>query len=61
MTIAIKIRHTGHSPAGWKRRTGRGSDANVVVKIPYRRVSRAGVVEKIIRLPVFVEVSCRNV
>ncbi len=40
MTVAIKIRHTRHAPARPQRRAERAANANVIVKIPYRRLPR---------------------
>src|SRR5206468_7170477 len=45
MGVAIKIRYTPQSPAGRKSRAVRAADENVVVKIPYRCLTRPGITE----------------
>ena len=41
MAIAIKIGYPYHAPASRKSRPRQAGAYNVVVKIPYRRLSRA--------------------
>ena len=41
MAVAIKVRHPYHAPASRKSGPIQTGAENVVVKIPYRRLSRA--------------------
>src|SRR5438093_409501 len=56
MTVAIKIRHPRYLPAGRKSWTVRAADENVVVQIPDRCLTRAGVLKYIIRFSVAVKI-----
>src|SRR6266567_1119816 len=58
MTVAIKIGHPHHLPAHWKSGPERGADEDIVVKIPYLCLPRAGNVKEVIWMTVVVEVSC---
>src|SRR5436190_343736 len=61
MTLAIKISHTHYTIAGRKSGPVRGTDANVVVEIPYPRLLCTRIVENPIGLPVVVKVRrCRR-
>src|SRR5438477_5922274 len=60
MTVAIKISHTHYTIAGRKSGPVRGTDANVVVEIPYPRLLCTRIVENPIGLSVLVKVTCRH-
>src|SRR5436305_493644 len=61
MAVAVKISHAHCTIAGRKSRTVPGTDANVVVEIPYRRLPRGGIVKQVIWMAVVVKVSWRSV
>ena len=56
MAVAIKVRYFYHAPASRKGRPKHAGAENVVVKIPYRRLSRASIVKQVIRLAVAIKV-----
>src|SRR6476620_3156366 len=57
MAIAIKVGYPYHAPASRKSRPRQAGAENVVVKIPYRRLSRASIVKQVIRMAVLIKVS----
>ena len=57
MAVAIKVRYFYHAPASRKGRPKQAGAENVVVKIPYRRLSRASIVKQVIRMAVPIKVS----
>ena len=57
MAVAIKVGYPYHAPASRKSRPIQAGAENVVVKIPYRRLSRASIVKEIIRMAVAIKVS----
>ena len=56
MAIAIEIRHTSQSPTGRKSGSERAANENVVVQIPDRCLTRAGIVKDIVWLAIAVKV-----
>ena len=56
MTVVVKVRYTRYVPPGPSSGPERGEDAHVIVKIPYRRLPRAAVEQKIIWMTVVVKV-----
>ena len=56
MAVAIKIRQARQPPAGQKSGAGRAADVNVVVQVPDRRLTGAGVIKHIVRFPIAVKV-----
>ena len=58
MAVAIEICHAGQAPADRKRWAIAATDINVVGKIPNRCLAVAGVVERVIRIPVSAKISC---
>ena len=60
MAIAIEIRYTRHIPAGRNSWTIRTADVEIIIQIPDRGLTRAGVVKRIIWFAVAVEVNYRS-
>src|SRR5437773_1615757 len=56
MAVAVEIRHTTQSPTGWKCRTEHTASKNVIVQIPDRCLTRAGVLNYKVRAPIAVKV-----
>ena len=56
MAVAIKVGYPYHAPASRKSRPIQAGAENVVVKIPYRRLSRASVVQEVIWMAVAIKV-----
>ncbi len=56
MAVAIKVCYPYHAPASRKDRPKQAGAENVVVKIPYRRLSRASIVKQVIRMAVAIKV-----
>jgi len=56
MAIAIEIRYTRHIPAGRNSWTIRTADVEIIIQVPDRGLTRAGVVKHIIWFAVAVEV-----
>src|SRR5205807_2106731 len=57
MAVAIKISHTHCTIAGQNSRPVRGTDANVVVEIPYPGLPRTGAEQEIIWMAVAIKIS----
>ena len=57
MPVAIKVGYPYHVPASRKSRPIQAGAEKVVVKIPYRRPSRASIVKQVIRMAVPIKVS----
>ena len=58
MAVAIEIGYSHEVPTGRKSRTVRGADKNIVIQIPDRCLSRAGLVKHIVRVPASAKVGC---
>ena len=57
MTVAIKISQAYDSPATGKSRPPHGADANVVVKIPYRRPPRRLALDRVVSMTIAIKIS----
>ena len=60
MAVAIKVRYFYHAPASRKSVAQHPPELNVVVKIPYRRLSRASIIKQVIRMAVAIKVRYSN-